>query len=206
LEIGRAVWHSCLISVWAVHGLAYKLDGCLVWVAFFSMVVWEILRRRYPVLSRYGFVRFVIREKELKGEITSATLLLLALLLIVNCFDKAVVSSAILITALADPAARIVGISIGKHKIGSMKKTWEGTIACFLVAFAIVLVMQTQFHSVTVGVAVALAAFTGLAAVVAELVIPHLAPNFLDDNFWIPFLTGAALQLARMILLNEPAP
>lgn len=188
--------------MWAVHGLAYKLEW-LLWVAFFTMVLWEILRRRFPVLSRYGFVRFVIREKELKGEITSATLLLLALLLVVNCFDSAVVSSAILITALADPAARIVGISIGRHKIGSMKKTWEGTIACFLVAFGIVLVMQTQAHGVDIGVGVALAAFAGVAAVVAELLIPHLAPNFLDDNFWIPFLTGAALHLARMILLTQ---
>ena len=191
--------------MWAVHGLAYKLEW-LVWVAFLSMVVWEILRRRFPALSTYGFVRFVIREKEIKGEITSATLYLLALLLIVNCFHEEVASSAILITALADPAARIVGISIGRHKIGSMKKTWEGTLACFLVAFAIVLVMQTQAHGVAVGAAVALAAFTGIAAVVAELVIPHLAPDFLDDNFWIPFLSGAALQLARMILLNEAAP
>ena len=188
--------------MWAVHGLAYKLEW-LLWVAFFTMVLWEILRRRFPVLSRYGFVRFVIREKELKGEITSATLLLLALLLVVNCFDSAVVSSAILITALADPAARIVGISIGRHKIGSMKKTWEGTIACFLVAFGIVLVMQTQAHGVDIGVGVALAAFAGVAAVVAELLIPHLAPNFLDDNFWIPFLSGAALQLARMILVSQ---
>ena len=188
--------------MWAVHGLAYKLEW-LVWVAFFAMVVWEILRRRLPALSTYGFVRFVMREKELKGEITSATLYLLALLLIVNCFHEEVASSAILITALADPAARIVGISMGKHRIGSMKKTWEGTTACFLVAFGIVLVMQTQLHGVTVGVAVALAAFTGVATVVAELVIPHLAPNFLDDNFWIPFLSGAALQLARMILVSQ---
>ena len=175
----------------------------VIWVAFFAMTLWEILRRRFPILSRYFFIRFVIREKErTENKITTATYFTLALIIVVYCFDDAVASSAILIASLADPSARIVGKLIGRHRIGGMKKTWEGTAACFLVAFAIVLALQHWRHGVPVPWAAALAGITGVATVMAELVIPHFAHDFLDDNFWIPFLSAAALHAGRWALMG----
>ena len=206
LELGRAFWHACLICVWGIpgiwgaKGLAYE-HRWLVWVAFTFMVVWEMLRQRIPFLWQNAFVRVLIRPKEQQHEITSATYFLLALLLIVYCFEERVVSSALAIAAFADPSARMVGKTIGRHRIGSMRKTWEGTAACFIVAFALVLFLQWGFHGVSIGLALALAVVTALAAVVAELVIPHLAPNLLDDNFWVPFLSAGVLHLSRAMLI-----
>ena len=203
LELGRAVWHAIIIAVLGFWGLA-SAHHWVIWVAFFAMTLWEILRRRFPILSHCFFIRFVIREKErVENKITTATYVTLALILIVYCFDNAVASSAILIASLADPSARIVGKLIGRHRIGAMQKTWEGTGACFLVAFAIVLVLQHWRHGVPLPLAAALAGIGGAATVIAELLIPHFAPDFLDDNFWIPFLSAAALHAGRWALLGQ---
>ena len=85
---------------------------------------------------------------------------------------------AMLVLALADPAASVVGRLWGRHRLG--KGSWEGTGAFYLVAVAVL----TPFA----GPQAALIA----AAVVAAL---EVLPTGIDDNLTVPLATALALWL-----------
>ncbi|MFH0963924.1 MAG: hypothetical protein V2A58_07910 [Planctomycetota bacterium] len=196
LELPRSLFHVLLVGVWGVRGLAEHHQP-LLWFTFFAVVIWEILRRYLPHINRLPMLEFILRRREGRG-ITPAPFFLLAVLLITNCFTEEVSSTAIFITALADPASRIFGKLFGRHRIGGSRKTWVGTAACFLTAFLVVFALQYfhEHHPLAATVLLGLAA--AVTAVIAEVVIPVVAPRLLDDNFWIPLLCAVSIHLVKL--------
>jgi len=85
----------------------------------------------------------------------------------------------VLVLALADPAASVVGRLWGRRKVG--KGSVEG-LATFWVVAAVVLVPF-----------VGLPTASGIAAVVA---LSEVLPTKLDDNLVIPFVTALALWIS----------
>lgn len=88
---------------------------------------------------------------------------------------------AVLVLAVADPAASVVGRTWGRHRLG--KGSWEGTGAFFVVAAAV------------------LAPFAGLpAALIAAAVVAafEVVPSGIDDNLTVPLATALALWLVGM--------
>jgi len=88
---------------------------------------------------------------------------------------------ALLVLALADPAASVVGRLWGRHRLG--KGSWEGTAAFFVVASAVLASL--------VGPGIALPA----AALVASF---EVLPIGIDDNLTVPPVTALAVWLVGM--------
>jgi dolichol kinase len=85
---------------------------------------------------------------------------------------------AILVRALADPVARVMGRRFGRRRLG--KGTVEGSAAFFVMA-SVVLVLSTRQP--------AAAAVAGIVSLVEVL------PWKLDDNLTIPLTAGSLLML-----------
>ena len=137
----------------------------------------DLLRLRVSGLNRLFFRVFrpFASPREARG-VASSTWFILGAFLAVALFPLQVVVPALLVLALADPAASYAGRRWGRRPFGT--GTFEGS----LVFLAVAVVVLTPFTGVAVaaGVAVAVAAVERI-------------PWPLDDNLVIPLLTGALL-------------
>ncbi|HEU5310681.1 MAG TPA: SEC59/DGK1/VTE5 family protein [Candidatus Eisenbacteria bacterium] len=141
----------------------------------------EVFRLNHP-RTRHVFRHFfgeLIRNHE-EASLLGSTYLLMACLLTIHLFPKPIAVLALAFLILGDTVAAIVGKWIGRiHLFG---KTLEGSLACFLVCFA--LTRAVPEVPVTVGL---------VGAIVATVF--ELLPVPLDDNFRIPLSAGFAMEL-----------
>ena len=142
-----------------------------------GLLLFDLLRLRIPRLNRLFFrlLRPFASPREALG-VASSTWFILGAFLAVALFPLQVVVPALLVLALADPAASYAGRRWGRHSFGT--GTFEGSLVFLAVA------------------AVVLAPFTGVAVAAGVAVVVTAAeriPWSLDDNLVIPLLTGALL-------------
>jgi len=201
LELPRALFHIIMISVWAIDDFAYN-NPVIVSLVFALCVAWEILRRIWPNLNDLPLIRYTLRKKEKKG-LTPATFFLIGLMLCIKYFERPdIVRTAIWVTAFADPAARIVGITWGRFRILRFKKTFEGSLACMLITCAVVFISLFVFGTIdeiTFWIALSSAILAGVLVSAAEAFIPSLVPTLMDDNFWVLVICSVAIYLVRLI-------
>ena len=141
----------------------------------------EVFRLNHP-RTRHVFRHFfgeLIRNHE-EASLLGSTYLLMACLLSIHLFPKPVAVLALSFLILGDTVAAIVGKWIGRTRL--FGKTLEGSLACFLVCFA----LTRAVPEVPVTVAI-------VGAVVATIF--ELLPVPLDDNFRIPLSAGFAMEL-----------
>ncbi len=154
-------------------------------VVLAALVVLDIIRLRVRRANELFFRWFssLASPREANG-VASSTWYALALLLTLGLFPRADAISAILVLALADPAASWIGRRWGRRPFlgGSV----EGTLA-FLVAAGIVLGLRHPPAQAAVGAVV--------GALAERLGWP------LDDNLAVPLATVAALWVAGYFLM-----
>ncbi len=115
----------------------------------------------------------------------SATFYLTALVIICALFPKAAVEVAILVLALADPMASLVGKRFGRLKI-YRDKSLVGTLTFFGVAFlASSLLLGLAFPVYGIGTVLLTSLLVALAGALAELFSTQI-----DDNFAVPVTTA----------------
>lgn len=107
-----------------------------------------------------------------------STWYVIALVLILFLYPKPVVLAAVLTLALADPAASVAGKLWGKKKIIA-GKSYVGSLAFLLVAFAVCFPFAVSYHGFLFAFPVAL--IVAFVTMLAELLITKV-----DDNFTIP--------------------
>ena len=99
-------------------------------------------------------------------------------------FDKSIASASIIILAVADPISHIIGRFYGKTKILiNHKKLLEGTMAGTIagtIAASFFVPWPVAFFG----------ASFGMMAEAIELELFHL-----DDNFFIPFVSGMVMSV-----------
>ena len=138
----------------------------------------EAARRFSPAAQRLvlGAGRSLFRPEEVRG-LSGPTLLACGYALAWWAFAAPVALSAVVVTALADPAAAMVGRRFG----GGARKSWAGSVSCAVVA-AVVLA--------GVGVPATTALVTACIAAAAERVTWSGA-----DNILLPLSVGATLTI-----------
>jgi dolichol kinase len=162
--------------------VALRLPGVGGDVLFGVLVVLalsiEAARRVSPAVQRLVLDtgRSLLRPEELRG-LSGPTVLACGYALAWWVFAAPVALSAVLVTALADPAAAVVGRRFG----GGVRKSWAGSAACTAVA-AVVLA--------TLGVPAPAALATACVAAAAERVAWYGV-----DNVLLPLSVGATLTL-----------
>ncbi|MDE2796219.1 MAG: hypothetical protein OXL34_15490 [Gemmatimonadota bacterium] len=138
---------------------------------------WIRLRSRAANRRFFRFFSALASPREARKLASSTWFLLGALTVLVVTPDRVFVP-AMLVLALADPSASVIGRLWGRHKLG--KGSWEGTAAFFVVATAV------------------LVPFAGLQAALvaaAAVAVLEVMPIGIDDNLTVPLATALVLWL-----------
>ena len=136
-EIRRKLLHILTASVPVFSSLVYHATLTVLFSLSIVYMISECLRINgysFPLLGRV--TKSSIRRMEERGVAFGPVTLVLGVIISLLFFPAIIASTVILIVAFADAAATIVGRSIGNHRIFyNKKKSWEGTIAAWTVAF-----------------------------------------------------------------------
>ena len=150
-----------------------------------SIIIGEILRMRFVFFRRlYKLILGkVVRIKE-DHTFTGATFSLLGTFITILIFEKYVAMFAVLVLALADSTAALVGRKLGR--IPFLGKTVEGTGAFLLIA--ILLAMFSPELPRTGAL---------LGALIATIV--ELLPSPMNDNIMIPLSAAITLSMVNLV-------
>lgn len=144
----------------------------------------EVLRLRVPAVNRafLALLRPLVLPKEAGGP-ASSTWYTAGALVALAVLPRQAALSGILILALADPVASVVGQRWGRHPF--LGGSWEGTVGFLVTALAILLARHDP----------AVAAFGAPLAALSERLSGPL-----DDNLVTPVASGAIVWLLWMAL------
>lgn len=118
--------------------------------------------------------------------VNSATLYLLALIIIAAAFPKPAVEAAILVLGLGDPMASLIGKRFGRRKL-FRDKSVAGTAAFFVTSFvAVGVLLGLTAEGLSAARLVLAAGGIAVAGAVTELLSSRI-----DDNFSIPVVCAA---------------
>jgi dolichol kinase len=181
LQPWRRIFHALcgLIVVALLVGLEPEWIVATGVLGVLTLVVLaaDLLRLVRPELNRLFFRLFpALASPREERRLASSTWFLLGVFFAVVVFPREVTIPAILVLALADPAASWMGRRWGRRRFGA------GTVVGSTVFFLVAALVLAPF----VGPGVALAA----AAVIALL---EAAPWPVDDNLVIPLAAGVVL-------------
>ncbi len=124
--------------------------------------------------------------KKEKETLTAATHYVAAAFLSVYFFDKWIAVAVLLFLSFGDTAAHIIGVKWGKIRLDT-EKTVEGSLACLVICLSISSFLpQPELIVLFIG------------SVVASLV--EFFPFGIDDNFTLPLISGAAMEIIVKML------
>jgi len=189
-------------------GIPYWVPVALL--AFFvaGSVIVEMLRFRVPAVQKIFFKCFghMLRKEE-KVKITGSTYVVAAALVCSILFwDESLRHISFMVLTLfilGDAIAAIVGLSMGRIKIG--KKSLEGSTACFLLCMALFYALFANLPGLLdtwggkVHILIALAA--SLSITIFELVPLKITSKLtINDNLAVPVITGGIILLMEKLL------
>ncbi|MDP2172907.1 MAG: phosphatidate cytidylyltransferase [Candidatus Cloacimonadaceae bacterium] len=133
----------------------------------------------------YRIFGLILRRHEMR-DFTGATYLIFSAMICVAFFEPLIAFCAMAFVSIGDTFAAIIGINFGKRKFLGMRKSLEGSLACFVSTF----IFGLFFLNSPVQ-----ALFGSIAATVAELVnIP------VDDNLKIPVFSAIVMTLTGILI------
>lgn len=168
-------------------------------VLMFFFILVELARFRLPWLQAifFKYCGSMLREKE-KGKLTGATYIIASSLICSILFiNQPHISAMVLSTFIwGDAAAALVGLSIGKIKIGT--KSLEGSIGCFILCLSTFLFLFPIVPGLLETWNYKIPAFLGIIAAfsitIMELFPITLPGKFeINDNLTVPVITGYIL-------------
>lgn len=133
----------------------------------------------------------LLRKKEFVS-LTGGSYLMLASFINMLIFeDKGIFMASIAFLAVGDTASALVGLSHGKTKIFTLRKTLEGTIAAFLscaLAAYILSILPQNSLPLKIGL---------IGAGIATLI--EILPLEINDNVAIPLVSAITMQIFKLI-------
>ena len=197
IKFGRTTFHMSMgiISVslyefFITRGQAITILAILGGI----FVAMDVSRRFFPKVQALFFDKMfagIARPFE-RHKVPGATYYLVALLVLVLFFPKAIVNGSALVLAFADPVASLAGKAWGTKKLYG-EKSWAGSIAFFVVAFGVLMMYWGMSLS---GMGTLALAGVSLGVALAGTV-GELFGSKLDDNFTIP----VACALAALLIM-----
>lgn len=156
--------------------------GSLLAVASVGAVVLDVVRLRNERVNALFFrvFRSTVSHRELQGP-ASSTWYLLGSAIVIAVFDPRIAVVGILVLAIADPAASLLGRRWGKRPMGG--GTVVGSLTFFVAAFA---VTALHFDVLRAGA-------VALAGTLTEAYVTGV-----DDNLTVPLTTATALWILSL--------
>jgi phytol kinase len=194
-EFRRKVFHFVLglALVFFINSNNYIVNNYLVQSIIIALICSVILSQftkfRKPKLI-LRFLRLFDKPKDLvKFPGKGAVYYLIGVLIAVLLFEKNITLASITILAVGDPAAFFIGKYYGnKRLVFNKNKVLEGTLAGTFLG-----TIGASFF-----VPIPIAFFGAAFGMIAETIEFEIFK--LDDNFFIPFVSGAVMTLLIMLL------
>jgi dolichol kinase len=208
-EIGRKLLHlfALLMPIGIFYAPVLGFPKAMVPVFLGSLFagsgIVEFLRFRIPAVQKIFFTLFgSMLRKEESFKITGSTWIIGAGFLCSILFANVPYISFIVLTlfVLGDAAAALVGISLGRIKIG--KKTLEGSLACFLTCVILSVAVLPLIPGLLVSwggkMPLLITFVTAFVITVFEL-IPLGVPSkiVINDNLAVPVIAGYVILLLQ---------
>ncbi len=213
----RFVFHSLGISLAGV--LAFLLPNDLAGLAAISLVVTCLIGESLRASERFlnwpwwtilgPLTRITHRVDVRENEVGTRTATLdfsVGLYIAWGTCPLWAVAAACLVTAWADPLARVVGKRWGSIKWPGSKKTLEGSGTCFFVTTLIctfVLAGQGVQGPVVLAVSIIAGVMTTLAELIPQWPKKPRPGDILTpaDNFWLVIVAAATLTICSRLML-----
>ena len=197
----RKFWHvGMIVVVCYLYAKVFQTreQALLGWLVLGGpFLLLDVLRTKIRPLNLFVISLFssMMRRRELCSP-SSTTPFLLGSFIVIALFPKPIAIVSMLCLAFGDVAACMIGLRFGKDKLFK-KKSLQGSIACFVICFLLILTFLIA-HQVSSNALAVIALIGGLAAAIGEL----LAVKPLDDNFTIPVVTASILYPTLLLLSN----
>ncbi|MCA9523074.1 MAG: hypothetical protein KC609_18995 [Myxococcales bacterium] len=172
--------------------------GCL-WVLTPILATYfllDVTRRIWPRFNDLLIEKVfsgIVRPRE-RYVVPSATWFALSLALVVAIFSQTVAQIAVLVLAVGDPLASIVGKRFGAKKL-FRAKSWAGSAAFLLGSFIAVSIFLVATRPYALPFALLVAGVAAIAGTLTEL----FGGETIDDNLTIALVTAGVLHLAFTI-------
>jgi len=127
----------------------------------------------------------MVRGRELAGDFTGATYILLSVCFTVALYSRPIAVAALTFIIVGDTFAALVGRKFGRHRFG--RKSIEGSLACLVGT----LIAAPLIPGISLPVAL-------VGAVVAT--VTEALSDKIDDNISVPIVSGLAMTLLSRIL------
>ena len=158
----------------------------LCFLGLFSLIVDFLRLEVKPIGSLFNRLFGKLLWENEKETLTAATHYAVAAFLSVYFFDKWIAIAVLLFLSFGDTAAHVIGVRWGKMRVDS-EKTVEGSLACLVICLSISSLLPQP---------ALLVLFVG--SIIASLV--EFFPFGIDDNFALPLISGAAMEIMVKIL------
>ena len=184
---------------------SYLSIGILAFLLGGSLII-ENLRFRFPAVQKLFFTFFgsMLRDEE-SAKTTGSTFVIGAALLCAILFRNSPHISFMVLTLfiLGDGIAAIVGLSMGRIKIG--KKSLEGSAACFLLCMALFYgifpLLPGLLDQWGNRIPFIVAVITSFAITLFELIPLKVSPKLIiNDNLAVPVIAGYTMLGLSKIL------
>ncbi|MCS7250063.1 MAG: hypothetical protein N2323_00010 [candidate division WOR-3 bacterium] len=134
----------------------------------------------------------LLRKREFSS-LTGGSYLMLASLVNMLIFeDKGIFMASIAFLAVGDTMAALVGLTHGRTKIFTLRKTLEGMIACFISCTLIAYILSI-LPDITLPLKIGL-----IGATIATFI--EIIPLEINDNVLIPLVSAIGMQIFKTIL------
>lgn len=169
--------------------------GCM-WVLLPVLITYFILdvtRRIWPRFNDLLIEKVfagIVRPRE-RYVIPSATWFALSLTLVVAIFSQTIAQVAVLVLAVGDPLASIIGKRYGRKKL-FRHKSWAGSLTFLGSTFLAVMAFLLLTRPFAIGTSLAIAGLASLTGTLTEL----FGGETIDDNLTIALATAGSLYLA----------
>jgi dolichol kinase len=213
-EISRKLLHlfALLMPVGIYYAPILRLPKlfapAILGTLFLGSIIVEYLRFRVPPIQKVFITLFgSMLRKEESFKVTGSTWIIGAGFLCSILFSATPYISFIALTlfVLGDAAAALVGISIGRIKIG--KKSLEGSLACFaacaIIFYVLVPLVPGLLNAWGGKPALLMVIVTALVITIFELVPLKIAPKVvINDNLAVPVIAGYVMLFIEKFVLH----
>ncbi len=187
------------ILVTLLINFVFTKEGYTNIAIVFFILAWtlDIGRKKYSALQRFSlFIFKSVHHPHEKHKINSATWYTTSLLILALFFDLQSINCALLILAISDPSAALIGRKYGKIKLIN-GRTLEGSSTFFLTASMCIIAIFMTYNPDKYFIELLIPSFfTALLPTIVELTSKRI-----DDNLTIPVSAAISMVLSSFFLL-----